>query len=197
MTAAYPTSTQGRMRRKKRSLLSPINQRRWTNFKKNRRGYWALWIFAALFFATLGAEFVANDRPLYISHQGQSFFPVLFDYGEEDFSEDGFLPFMDYRSDFFREVTNENTTIIWPPIRYSYGTTNSDIPESAPTKPSWMYDTAELCATYPLGVDDPQCTAWNWNWLGTEARTWPECGKSQTSRGERRDPRRRKEGILS
>ena len=27
----------------------PLNQRRWSNFKRNRRAYWSLWIFAVLF----------------------------------------------------------------------------------------------------------------------------------------------------
>ncbi|MEM1365218.1 MAG: ABC transporter permease [Pseudomonadota bacterium] len=151
-----------------RMALSPINQRRWSNFKKNKRGYWSLWIFSVLFLVTLFGELIANERPLYIHHEGQHFFPVLYDYGEEDFSELGFLPFMDYRSDFFREIKTPDTKVVWPPIRYSNNTTHASLPTSAPTKPSWMYETAELCATYPLGVDDPQCTAWNWNWLGTD-----------------------------
>ena len=29
--------------------LSPINKRRWDNFKANRRGYISLWIFTILF----------------------------------------------------------------------------------------------------------------------------------------------------
>ena len=28
--------------------LSPLNQRRWRNFKANRRAYWSLWIFGIL-----------------------------------------------------------------------------------------------------------------------------------------------------
>jgi microcin C transport system permease protein len=152
----------------RRLALSPINQRRWVNFKKNRRGYWSLWIFLVLFVIGLLANVVANERPIYIQHQGQHYFPVLFEYSEEDFSPDGFLPNMDYRSQFFRDISDENTRIIWPPVRYSYDTRNSDIPSSAPTKPSWMYDRAELCAPYPEGVDDPQCTYWNYNWLGTD-----------------------------
>ena len=48
-----------------RFTLSPINKRRWQNFKANRRGYWSLWIFLVLFFVTLFAEFIANDKPLY------------------------------------------------------------------------------------------------------------------------------------
>ena len=76
-----------------RSWLSPLNQRRWSNFKKNRRGYWSLWIFLILFTLTLFAEFLANDRPIIVSFKGEIYAPVLFDYPEEVFlGEDGFLP---------------------------------------------------------------------------------------------------------
>ena len=55
--------------------LTPIQRRRLANFRANRRAFWALWIFLALFLVTLCAEFVANDRPLLISFQGQLFMP--------------------------------------------------------------------------------------------------------------------------
>src|SRR5690606_26878185 len=51
-----------------RSRLSPINQRRLENFRRNRRGFWSLWIFLVLFVLTLGSEFIANDRPLLASY---------------------------------------------------------------------------------------------------------------------------------
>ena len=38
---------------RRRILLSPINRRRWENFKANKRGYWSLWIFLILFFQIL------------------------------------------------------------------------------------------------------------------------------------------------
>jgi len=50
--------------------LSPINARRLGNFKANRRGYWSFWIFAALFVLSLGAELIANDRPIYVRYKG-------------------------------------------------------------------------------------------------------------------------------
>ena len=40
--------------------LSPINRRRWYNFKSNKRGYWSFWIFVLLFFVSLFAEVIAN-----------------------------------------------------------------------------------------------------------------------------------------
>jgi microcin C transport system permease protein len=57
--------------------LSPTNQRRWANFKANRRGYWSLWIFMILFIASLLAEFIANDRPILASYKGEILYPVL------------------------------------------------------------------------------------------------------------------------
>ena len=44
--------------------LTPLNRRRLENFRRNRRGWWSLWIFLALFGVSLFAEVIANDRPL-------------------------------------------------------------------------------------------------------------------------------------
>ena len=60
--------------------LSPLNARRWRNFKKNRRGYWSLWLFLCLFIITLFAEFIANDKPILAVYKGEVLFPVLVDY---------------------------------------------------------------------------------------------------------------------
>ncbi len=32
---------------------SPLNRRRWENFKANKRGYWSFWIFMVLFVVSL------------------------------------------------------------------------------------------------------------------------------------------------
>lgn len=146
--------------------LSPLNQRRWQNFKANRRGYWSLWIFAILFGLSLFAEFIANDKPIIASYNGELLFPVIVDYPEEKFG--GFLAVTDYRDPFIQEEIEENGWMIWPPIRYSYRTVNNDIPEAAPAKPSWLYDTETRCARYYEGANDPNCTVGNWNWLGTD-----------------------------
>ena len=146
--------------------VTPLNRRRWANFKANRRGYWSLWIFLVLFVVTLFAEFIANDRPLLVSYKGELLYPVLVDYPEEKFG--GFLPVTDYRDPVNIEEITANGWMLWPMIRYSYRTTNVDIPEPAPAKPSWMYDKEKRCAKYENGADDPLCTIGNWNWLGTD-----------------------------
>ncbi|MGI0526057.1 ABC transporter permease [Rhizobium giardinii] len=146
--------------------LSPINHRRWENFRANRRGNWSFWIFMVLFGLSLCAEFIANDKPVLASYKGEILVPVLVNYPEEKFG--GFLAETDYRSDYIRDEINANGWMIWPPIRYSYQTANSNIPHSAPTAPFWLMDKAERCSGYPQGENDPGCTLGNLNWLGTD-----------------------------
>jgi microcin C transport system permease protein len=55
--------------------LSPISRRRLDNFRRNKRGYWSLWIFLILFVVTLFAELLANDRPLLAMYRGELLFP--------------------------------------------------------------------------------------------------------------------------
>ncbi|MEL6505059.1 MAG: ABC transporter permease [Pseudomonadota bacterium] len=146
--------------------LSPINQRRWANFKANRRGYWSMWIFAILFGLSLFAELIANDRPILVSYKGELLYPVLVDYPEEKFG--GFLPVTDYRDPVNIEEIEANGWMLWPPIRYSYRTVNNEIPVPAPAPPTWTLDREEACARYDKGVEDDLCTAGNFNWLGTD-----------------------------
>lgn len=70
--------------------LSALNQRRLRNFRSNRRAVWSLWIFSVLFFLSLFAELLANDRPLLVRYQGEFYTPILNLYTERDFG--GFFP---------------------------------------------------------------------------------------------------------
>ncbi|MGO7425961.1 ABC transporter permease subunit, partial [Rhizobium ruizarguesonis] len=119
-----------------------------------------------LFILSLFAEFIAYDRPIIASYKGEVLFPVLIDYPEEKFG--GFLAETDYRSSVIADEINANGCMIWPPIRYSYRSVNSNIPHSAPTAPFWLMTKEERCAGYPQGVNDPDCTPGNLNWLGTD-----------------------------
>ncbi|WP_082733714.1 ABC transporter permease [Polycladidibacter hongkongensis] len=150
----------------KKQRLSPLNQRRWRNFKSHKRGYWSLWIFSFLFVFTLFAEFIANDKPILVSYKGELLMPVFVDYPEEKFG--GFLAVTDYRDPFNQEEIEANGWMLWPPIRYSYSTVNNETPVPAPAPPSWSMEIGERCIRYPLGAEDPNCTIGNWNWFGTD-----------------------------
>ena len=60
--------------------ISPLTRRRLDAFRANRRGFWSLWIFLALFTASLFAEFIANDRPIVVRFDGGWYFPVFENY---------------------------------------------------------------------------------------------------------------------
>ena len=68
--------------------LSPLNQRRWRNFKRNRRAFWSLWIFAVLFGISLFAEFVAYDKPMLVRYRGEFYTPIWNFYPETAFGGD-------------------------------------------------------------------------------------------------------------
>jgi len=157
---------------RKRPFLSPLNQRRWQNFKANRRGYWSLWLFLILFVLSLFAEFIANDRPILVSYKGQYLTPVFKTYSEKVlFPDDPLaLPRIDFTDSFIQdEIAAGDGWIIWPPIRYSYRTVNKEVPTAAPSKPAFLFDSREeLCTRYPGGADDPNCVLGNFNWLGTD-----------------------------
>ena len=125
--------------------MTPLNERRWTVFKRNRRGYWALWVFGVLFVLSLFAEFIANERPLILQYNGGIYVPVLKDYPETEFG--GFFETpADYRDPFVQELIKDSGGwIVWPLIPYSENTINRKIPVPAPAPPSW---------DNPLGTDD-------------------------------------------
>ncbi|CUX83828.1 MAG: ABC-type microcin C uptake system permease component YejE [Roseibaca calidilacus] len=163
----FPPRTQTRSR----FALSPLNQRRWANFKANRRAWWSLIILGTLYFVSLFAEFIANDRPIVINYQGAYYFPIGNFYAETTFGGD-FRTEAQYTDpvvqcliraggaelcfDDPEEASAQAETgvvdgaeitqgwMIWPPIPYSYDTVN-EIGGAAPSAP----DDRHL-----LGTDD-------------------------------------------
>lgn len=116
--------------------LTPIQRRRLDTFKRNRRGYWSLWIFLLLFGLSLFAELVANDRPLLISYQQQLYSPLLNDYTEVDFGGEFALP-ADYRDPYLQEMIHHGEGwMLWPLIRFGHDTINYDLQQPAPSPPS-------------------------------------------------------------
>jgi microcin C transport system permease protein len=150
-----------------RFALTPINLRRWQNFKANRRGYWALWVFIVLFVASLGAEFIANDKPFFVSFDGKFFFPAVIDYPETAFGGD-FETAADYRDPYLQKlITEKGGFMLWPPIRYSYNTHNLDLPTPAPSPPTWLLTEAQ-CKEVVERKHLNNCSDLEYNWLGTD-----------------------------
>jgi microcin C transport system permease protein len=127
------------------SFLSPrswssLNQRRWANFKANKRGFWSLWIFLLLFSVTLCAEFVANDNPLLIKFDGHYYSPVFFNYPETKFGGE-FETEARYRDPYVKKLIEAKGWMLWPAIPYSYNTINYTLSQPAPSPPdgeNWL-----------------------------------------------------------
>ncbi len=145
--------------------LSPLTQRRWRNFKANRRALWSLCLFALLFGLSLCAEILANDRPLLVSHKGEFYTPFLQFYPETAFGGD-FRTEANYRESEVQclivaqgsqdcwddpegvlkqaQQAPDAGWMLWAPIPYSYNTIN-DLGRAAPSPPD---------AQHWLGTDD-------------------------------------------
>lgn len=153
-----------------RFALDPLQRRRWENFKSNKRGFWSMWLFAVLLLVALCAEFVANDRPLWVVYRGEVSFPIFEFHPETDFGGD-FETEADYRAPEVRcliltggldacfdtpEALAEQMrkgepvegavagSVWWPPIAFSYDTIAYGVGR-APSPPD---------ATHILGTDD-------------------------------------------
>lgn len=147
--------------------LSPLNARRWRNFKANRRAFWSLWVFLVLFVASMFAEVLANDKPIVVSYRGEFYFPAYRFYPETAFGGD-FRTEAIYRDEAVQclIVTGgreecwddpegvtaeardtgmiageavEKGWMIWPPIPYHYRTINNvGTAPSAPDARHWL-----------------------------------------------------------
>ena len=147
--------------------LSPINRRRWYNFKSNKRGYWSFWIFVLLFFVSLFAEVIANDKPFMINYDSRLYFPAVFTYPETTFGGE-FETAADYRDPYLqKQIADKGGSIWWPPIRYSYDTHNLDLPTPAPSPPTWQL-TEQQCKAQVEKKGLKSCRDLEYNWLGTD-----------------------------
>lgn len=120
--------------------LSP-SRRAWLRFKRNRQGYWSLWLFCALVLVSLFAELVSNDKPLIVRYEGQTYFPMLRDYSEKTFGGDFDTP-TDYLDPFIQQrLSADGNWALYTLNRYGPNTLNyfakSPNP-SAPTADNWL-----------------------------------------------------------
>ena len=147
--------------------LSPLNRRRWRNFRTNRRAFWSLWVFLLLYGVSLFAEVLANDVPIAVSYRGEIQFPILRFYPETAYGGE-FRTQADYRTDEVQclirsggielclddpdaalaelptgVIDGQAVTpgwLFWPPIPYSFDTINNlgGPAPSAPDGDHWL-----------------------------------------------------------
>ena len=124
--------------------MSPLNRRRLAIFRSSRRGMISLAIFGLLFFVSLFADLLANDKPILIRYDGAFYSPMLKDYPETTFGGE-FPANAVYGDPELQKLINDKGWILWPPIPYSYDTVLKGDGRKALLPPSWEH---------PLGTDD-------------------------------------------
>jgi microcin C transport system permease protein len=121
-----------------------LTRRRIENFNANRRGFWSLWVFLALFGLSLFAEFIANDRPIIVVHDGQLFVPIFRAYPETAFG--GTFPTeADYGDPAVVALIEAKGWMLRPPIPYNHRSVAWDLAVPAPSPPD---------RNHWLGTDD-------------------------------------------
>lgn len=101
-------------------LLDPNTRRRLARFGKIRRAKWSLFFLVGIFVLSLLANFVANDRPLFVKANGKLYFPVFRFYPESEFTGSAINSRPRYKelekTPLFEE--NRENWMLWPPVRY-------------------------------------------------------------------------------
>lgn len=116
----------------------------WQRFRANTRAYVSLWIFGALVFVSVIAPCIANQKPLFIYHEGRAYFPIFVDYPETTFGGD-FESFTDYLDPYVSDVLLKDSFVLHTLIPYSPETILFDLHTPSPTSPD---------SVHWLGTDD-------------------------------------------
>ena len=96
----------------------PVTRQRWARFRGMRRGWWAFWILLGAYALSLGAEWIANDRPLWIRFEGRHYFPVVRFYPDDAFTGSGRMTRPNYKALAASEAfaPGGRNRMVWPLI---------------------------------------------------------------------------------
>ena len=115
--------------------MSSLMQARWQRFKQHKLGVGCFIIFSAIFIISLGAELIANDKPLLVKYDHAFYLPILKSYPETTFGG-VFETEAEYKDPAVQQLIAEKGWAIWPIIPFSYQTPNFELAEPVPSPPS-------------------------------------------------------------
>ena len=124
--------------------LPPL-KRAWLRFRSNRLGFYSAVLFAVMFFVSLFAEVISNDKPLLAGYQGNWYVPIIQTIPETAFGGDFDTP-TDFLDPFIQaEFDKKGNWAIYPINPYHQSTLNYFAKTPHPAPPS---------ADNWLGTDD-------------------------------------------
>jgi microcin C transport system permease protein len=122
-----------------RFISNDLTRKRWRRFKTRKSAFYSLIAFVLMVIGTITAPMLSNNKPLYLSYKGSSYFPVFVDYHPRDFSFENTLV-MSYK----KLEVGEGDTIVWPVIKWNPFESNESV-FSYPSPPT---------ATNIMGTDE-------------------------------------------
>ncbi|MCR9204738.1 MAG: ABC transporter permease subunit [Halobacteriovoraceae bacterium] len=111
-------------------LSNNLSVKRWRRFKARKSAFISTIIFLLMVLATIFAPMIANNKPIYMSYKGNSYFPVFKTYSPKDFGI-GNTIVMSYKK---LEIA-ESDTVIWPIVKWNPFESNEEV-YSYPSPPT-------------------------------------------------------------
>ena len=124
---------------------TPLWQDRLARFRQNRAAYWSLWLFLLIFGLCLGANIIANDKPLMVKYDGSYYFPVVKNYPETTFGG-VFETETVYQDPVVIDLIHANGYMLMPPITFADQTVRvvGDEPFPAPPNSNNLLGTDDM-----------------------------------------------------
>ncbi len=117
--------------------FSPLTLKRIEKFKSQKRAYFSLIIILLLYFISLFADLIANNKPIVLRYNDRFYFPVFKFYAGDNFgySQTDIVDYKKFvKSDKFLE--NKKNFAIFPPIPFSPNESIENLPTNPPSPPS-------------------------------------------------------------
>ena len=129
-------------------MQNSLTQLRINKFRKSKKAKISVSLFLIVLFISVFADFIANDKPIYVNFANKSYFPIFKSYPEIVFGGD-FETEADYRDPYVQQLINDSGFFIMPPIQYSFNTINFNLGSPPPTAPN----SDNILGTDDLGRD--------------------------------------------
>lgn len=109
--------------------------RQYIQSKRSKVAFWGL-VFVLML--SLFAEFIANDKPIFLKYQGEYFFPIVKVYTDAHFGGD-FPTEANYKDEFIREKIEADGYMVMPLIEFSFNTVDYELNSPFPAPPSFRH----------------------------------------------------------
>lgn len=111
-------------------ISSDLTLKRWRRFKKRKVSVFASICILLMILITLTAPMIANNKPIYLNYNGNSYFPIFKVYSPDDLGVKGLL-FVEYR----KIEMSDDDFAIWPLIKWDPFESNKEV-DSYPSPPT-------------------------------------------------------------